>query len=428
MGKDTVTSWPSLWPQMRNDISSVSGVSWRWLGITAFVAITSLNFLDRQLLAALAPEIRSEFRLTNAEYGILVSAFSLSYTLMAPFAGWLVDRVRLARGVVGAVAAWSLAGIATGLSGSFATLGLSRMCLGAAEAAGVPAASKSVAVLLQPREFGLGIAVNTVGVMVGMSSAPLIVSAAAPYVGWRGVFVATGLFGFLCLPPVWLLTSRSLNGPLRTRAVPQALRRILRNRLFWAIIACNALVMVNYSLWLNWTTIFLVDAVHLTPSHANRYYAWIPPVFATLGGLLGGALGWRAVRRESGKTAARARARLCVAVAPTLLTTALVPLSWNPHTALIGICASVFSCMLFLPNLQAITIDVFGAGNAAFTTAMLASSYALAQMLLSPAIGAIIDRTGFTWIAAGAAAASLLAVPILLWLMRACEEERHEAV
>ena len=48
--------------------------------------------------------------------------------------------------------------------------------------------------------------------------------------------------------------------------------------------------MIAYTLWTNWTTIFLVSEHGLSQKDANWHFAWIPPVFASLGGLSGGWL------------------------------------------------------------------------------------------------------------------------------------------
>jgi len=68
--------------------------SWlRWLVLSVFVVSTALNYLDRLLLAALAPTLKSEFHLSNTQYGGVISVFSIVYALAAPVAGWFIDRV-----------------------------------------------------------------------------------------------------------------------------------------------------------------------------------------------------------------------------------------------------------------------------------------------------------------------------------------------
>ena len=59
----------------------------RWLAMFVFTLASSLSFIDRQILAALAPAIQSEFGLTLAQYGAVVSVFSIVYALTAPLAG-----------------------------------------------------------------------------------------------------------------------------------------------------------------------------------------------------------------------------------------------------------------------------------------------------------------------------------------------------
>src|SRR5712691_11330706 len=125
----------------------------RWIVIGVFVLSSSLNYLDRLLLAALAPTLKIEFHLSNTQYGELIAVFSLVYAVMAPLAGWFIDRAGLNLGIIIPMAVWSLAGMATGIGRGFSSLLVSRTVLGAAEAAGIPAAAKANGSYLQPREL-----------------------------------------------------------------------------------------------------------------------------------------------------------------------------------------------------------------------------------------------------------------------------------
>lgn len=86
----------------------------RWAVIGVFALANAINFLDRQILAALAPQLMAEFGLTAAGYGDVILAFSVAYAAGAPAAGWLIDRVGLRWGSSLAVGFWSLAAMATG--------------------------------------------------------------------------------------------------------------------------------------------------------------------------------------------------------------------------------------------------------------------------------------------------------------------------
>ncbi|MBI4445591.1 MAG: MFS transporter, partial [Acidobacteria bacterium] len=102
--KVTVVTAPPI------DHAVASRITWRWVAIGIFAMSSSLNYLDRQLLAALAPTLQSEFGFSNAQYGALLSAFSIAYMLMSPLAGLFVDRVGLNVGIIIAASTWSLAG------------------------------------------------------------------------------------------------------------------------------------------------------------------------------------------------------------------------------------------------------------------------------------------------------------------------------
>ena len=81
------------------------------LGI--FVLSSTINYLDRQSLATLAPPVRAEFHLSYEQYGLILTAFSIAYAACAPFAGLFIARAGLDRAIILAVALWSIAGIAT---------------------------------------------------------------------------------------------------------------------------------------------------------------------------------------------------------------------------------------------------------------------------------------------------------------------------
>jgi ACS family hexuronate transporter-like MFS transporter len=81
-----------------------------------FVLSTTINYLDRQTLATLAPLVRAEFHLSNAQYGLILALFSIAYAGCAPFAGMLIDRIGLNRAIGMAVGVWSCAGISTGFT------------------------------------------------------------------------------------------------------------------------------------------------------------------------------------------------------------------------------------------------------------------------------------------------------------------------
>jgi len=379
----------------------------RWVVLAAFVLSTAINYLDRATLATVAPAVKAEFHLSNQQYGWIVDAFLITYMLSAPFAGMWIDRIGLNRAAQTAVAFWSCAGIATGLSRGIAGLAGCRAALGIAEAAGIPAAGKAIHRYLKPPERALGNAANQIAVSLGMVLAPPIATWIAVRSGWRAAFLFTGAAGLLWIP-LWRWAS--VRAPsVEEPPLAGGVREILRDSRLWTFVAANALSMIPYAFWTGFTTVYFVDRHQLTLAQA-AWYAWIPPVFAGAGGFAGGWVSrvWMA----RGVPAAGARFRVCVAASVLALATAAIPAAPNPSWGAVGISVSWFAVAAFSVNMYSLPLDTFGGGNAAFAVSMLTAS-AGAAGLISPFFGWLIDLHGFAPVTALAAVTPLAACALL---------------
>jgi ACS family hexuronate transporter-like MFS transporter len=360
----------------------------RWFLLGVFLVSSSINYLDRSALAALAPLVRSELRLSNAEYGFAVTAFSIAYAAGAPAAGWFIDRLGLVRGATLLVALWSLASGAVGLTSGFGGLLFCRALLGLAEAGGIPAAGKAIHAYLKPEERALGNSLNQGAISLGLMIAPPLSTWIAAVYGWRAAFLATGALGFL-----WLALWRTSRPALAWDRGPAPARNPIRIPRMWGLLAANALSMVLYSLWTNWTTLFLTGPAGLSLA-AAAWYAWIPPLAAALGGAVGGWLSYRWMR--AGMETVAARVRVCLFASLGALLTAVVPwLAGSPAWATAGISLSLFSVAAFSVNLYSLPLDHFGGAAAAFSVSLLVSSYGAMQAIVSPLFGWAIDSWGY---------------------------------
>ncbi len=386
--------------------------SWlRWVAICVFMSSSTLNYLDRQLLAAVAPNLRAEFHLSNQDYGYLLTGFSVAYALCAPFAGLMIDRLGLNFGMSIAVGLWSIAGVATGLSRSFSGLVTARAALGAAEGAGVPGTGKANSTYLHTDELAIGAALNQVGLSIGGLAAPLLVAFLAPLYGWRAVFVFSGALGLLWIP-VWLITAARTPGrQVKSHLPGPGVGTMLGDGRFWGLVIANILYMTMYTLWTNWTTLYFVESRGMSQLEANRQFAWIPPVFATLGAFAGAAVAFRLIR--AGVPAFDARMRICWTAAALLLATAAVPLMPSAFWAAAAISFSFFCVTAMSTNIYVMPIDFFGAGRAAFGVAALTFAYGLMQAFVSPAIGHMIDHFGFASVCYALAPLPLMGVAVL---------------
>ena len=384
---------------------------YRWLVLSAFVLSTAINYLDRQTLATLAPLVRGEFRLSNTEYGLIVAVFSIAYAACAPFAGMLIDGIGLNRAISMAVGVWSCAGIATGFTRGLGGLVACRGVLGMSEAAGIPAAGKAIYNYLLPAERALGNAWNQAGVSLGLMLAPPAATWIAMRYGWRQAFVISGSLGLIWIPVWWLTASRTRAavGPSAQQPALGALELVRSPRL-WRLLAGNALNMSVYSLWTNWTTLYLVERNRLPLAEAN-WYAVIPPLMGAAGGFGGGWLSLIWMRK--GVPAVTARTRVCLAGALLALTTALIPLAPNAGWTAAGISASILAVSAVSVNVYAMPLDIFGGARAAFAVSMLVASYGATQALVSPAIGAVVDAYGYGPVCVMAAGLPMAAYAVL---------------
>jgi MFS transporter, ACS family, hexuronate transporter len=394
----------------------------RWVAISIFLIASALNSLDRSLLAALAPTIEGEFHLHSSQYGALISVFSLGYALTAPLAGVLIDYVGLNLGAAIAVAAWSCAGAATGLTSSFRGLLATRTALGITEAAGIPLYGKANAVYLEPSERAFGTALNQVGLSVGGVLAPLIAAAAMRrHYGWQTPFLLSGALGLLWVP-LWLFAAKRL--PPKETAPAEAkgsasLAELLRDRRVWGLAFATVFIMSLYSLWGNWTTEYMVHDWKLTAEEANRRFAWMPQVAGTLGGFFGGWLVFRSIRGGTGVVAARLRVSW-LSAGVIVVVTAAVPFMPTPDWAALALSMSLFWTLCISANLYALPIDLFGPSRAGFGIAVLTFAYGVFQFFASPVIGSMVDHGRFRAVCIAMSVLPLIGV----WILEATTRSR----
>ena len=385
----------------------------RWLVLSVFVLSTAINYLDRVTLAQLAAPISEEFHLSNAQYGLIWTAFYIPYTICAPLAGLLIDLIGLGRAATLAVGLWSLAGIATGFTRGLGGLVACRTVLGLAEAGGIPAAGKAIHQYLRPAERSLGNALNQVGVSLGILAATPLATGLALRTGWRSAFVVTGTLGLAWIP-LWNWAARHAPASAPIKPEPGDRSALLRDPRLWTFIIANALSMVGYSLWTVWTPKYLMTVHHLSLGEVARY-TWIPPLCALAGGLSGGWLSLRMV--DAGVVPIAARFRVCFAAAVISLVAALLPFAPHPAWACAGISLSFAAVAAFSVNMYTMPLDAFGAARAAFAVSFLTASAGAIAATISYPIGKVVDLYGYSPVTS-VAAVTPLAACALLWFTR----------
>jgi MFS transporter, ACS family, hexuronate transporter len=275
-------------------------------GLILLVALllgeTTINFIDRQVVSVLAPTLRDEFHLSNSQYAAIVNAFMVTYAVSYSFAGWVLDRLGVGRGLTLAISWWSGAGILTALARGPLSLGFFRSLLAIGEGGAWPAFAKAVAIWVPSEARTLAIGICNSGSSLGAMLAPIIVSAVTLRAGWRAAFVVTGLIGFLWVAAFALF--RRLHPEMgqaeqAMRAIPApaglSWGRLVRYRQTWAVFFCRFFADNVWYFYVFWIPEFLTRHRGLDLK-AMAAVAWIPFLVADLANFSGGYLTLRLQR------------------------------------------------------------------------------------------------------------------------------------
>jgi ACS family hexuronate transporter-like MFS transporter len=171
----------------------------RWAVCALLFFATTINYIDRQILSLLKPILDDQLHWTNAEFGMVNSAFQGAYGVSLLIFGWLIDKYGTKIGYAISIAAWSLAAMGHALVGSVGGFLWARVALGLGEGGNFPAAIKATAIWFPKKERALATSLFNSGANVGAILAPAIVPWLAFKFGWQSAFLAAGAIGFLWL-------------------------------------------------------------------------------------------------------------------------------------------------------------------------------------------------------------------------------------
>lgn len=267
----------------------------RWAILALLFAATVLNYLDRQVLSILAPQVQRDLGIDDLGYARIVQYFLVAYAFSYVAAGWVTDKLGAKYTLALFLGWWSLANMATGWVRNAAQLGFARLMLGIGEPGVYTAGPKAVAEHFPPAERGFAIGVYTAGAMIGATIAPPLIAFLALQYGWRAAFVITGAAGFVWLA-IWLIVYRSPEGaaPTRTRE-PVRWGPILRDRSVWGLAISRLIADPVWYFYLFWFPKYLADERGMGLVQVASL-AWIVYLAADIGSVGGGLLSGRLIR------------------------------------------------------------------------------------------------------------------------------------
>jgi ACS family hexuronate transporter-like MFS transporter len=388
----------------------------RWYIAGLVFLSTVINYVDRQTLSVLAPQLTKELGLSNIEYGWISQAFLIPYTLMFIVSGALIDRygVKLVYGV--ATVWWSLASMLHAAAGSAFGFGAFRFLLGAAESANFVGAQKVAAEWFPPGERGtLNGLVQAATVTGALITPPAVVYLEQKY-GWRAAFLFTGSLGLF-----WVIAWRRLYYfPARHKRITSEELRLIsagdealeerpgeeRSRFdfarwlgffrfpqTWGLLGARVISDPVWWFYLFWMPKYLTEARGLTMTDMASV-AWIPYLASDAGSILGGWYSGRLIGRGSGAVAARKTVMLASA---TLMPVGLL-LLLEPSTALTILLISValFMHSAWKTNLVTLTVDIFPRRVVASAHGIVATGGGFGGAVFTTLAGYLIEWRSYT--------------------------------
>lgn len=180
--------------------------------ITLFALVLALNGADSSTVGAIAPQLESALKISNTEIGLLVSVSLLIGAVFTIPVGLFVDRSRRMPLLVISVVLFSLASLVSAFAGSFSSLLLTRLLLGAVAATAGPAIASLSGDYFDANERGLIWSYILVGEAIGTAFGFIVSGFVASLIDWRAAFVVLGLPGFWLARELWRTVPEPLRG------------------------------------------------------------------------------------------------------------------------------------------------------------------------------------------------------------------------
>ena len=347
----------------------IGGFRWNICALLFFA--TTLNYMDRQVLALLKPTLQDPVHgigLTEVQFAAIVSIFSAAYALGLLVAGRFVDRVGTRLGYAVAVSIWTIASISHSLagvpavtrqlhagavhlaiglhrvpglgsagwvdslgklSGAVIAFGMARFLLGFGEAGNFPAAVKAVAEWFPDKERALATGIFNAGTNIGATLAPFAIGFLVYRLSWRYAFLSTSAFALIWLvlwlanyhtpdrdPRVGAAELHYIRGDQPETSAKISWGRLIPHRQTWAFIIGKVITDPIWWFYLYWLPGFLNARYHLTLTKMGLPLLVIYNV-CTVGSVFGGWLPARFVAMGWSINRARKTAMLLYALAVT---------------------------------------------------------------------------------------------------------------
>ena len=360
----------------------------RWWVIALIALATIINYIDRQALSVLWPDIvedlfPDESALERKQiYANISIVFVFAYAFGQAIFGKIFDWIGTRIGFVLSIGVWSLATVLHAFAQGFLSFAIFRAILGVAEAGNWPGAAKSNAEWFPTRERALAQGIFNSGAAIGGIIAIPAIAMMTVYFSWQLIFIVVGSLGFLWLVP-WLVLVKAPPGshPWITDEEKQYIltgqrmvssddaadceseynpstKELLSKKQSWGVIIASAAIDPIWWLFVFWIPIYL-NEVYGMDVKSIGLYGWVPYVGAMLGAWFGGLLAQNRIKAgwNTDKTRKLVITLGCVIMLPSLLAMA------NPGSAITAVlimAVILFGFQTAIGNVQTLPSDLLG--------------------------------------------------------------------
>jgi MFS transporter, ACS family, glucarate transporter len=253
--------------------------------------LTFITYLDRICISLVGVRIKSEFDLTNEQFGWILASFSLAYAIFEIPSGALGDKIGQRKVLIRIVLWWSLFTALTGLTTGFISLLIVRFLFGVGESGAFPSSGGVVARWFPVDETSRGVSWFTFGSNAGAAVAPLIVIPIAVAFGWRATFYVNAFIGLVWVAVCyyWFRNHPSemkgipeeekiyieKNRRVQTHAQKFNWRKTLKNKSVWGLLISFYTTQWALYFFVAWMPVYLQEGRHFSESDMKVITSWL---------------------------------------------------------------------------------------------------------------------------------------------------------
>jgi ACS family hexuronate transporter-like MFS transporter len=382
--------------------SKIKHLRWYICALLFFAA--TINYLDRQVIATLKPDLQKAGIWDEIGYSWVVFSFQTAYAIGLLIAGRVMDWLGTRKGFSLSVIFWSIAAMGHALASTVMGFSFWRFALGLGEAGNFPASIKTVAEWFPKKERALATGIFNAGTNVGILVAAAIVPPITLAFGWKWAFVVTGRVGFLWLI-VWLALYRrpeeharlspeerahiQSDPPDKEAPVPWA--RLFPHRQTWAFAIGKFMTDPIWWIYLFWLPDFLNKNYGIDLKNIGLPLI-VVYLIADVGSVAGGWLSSTLINRGWTVNGARKTAMLICALSVVPVVFAANASNVWVAVLLVGLAAAAHQG--WSANLFTTTSDMFPRKAVGSIVGIGGMAGAIGGMFISKIVGYILQWTG----------------------------------